>query len=231
MPTPEKANSVMLVLATMTAPPARRRRITRASAAAGLPPLGQDFGAGARDFAGDVEHILDGHDHAIERPERNAGAGARIGGVRGGAGGLAIDSEAGVRALAAQIIDASKRSVEAVAGVIGLHAARYSPARHCPRKRHRPYSCGAGYAVVPSRLAPGTFLAPALCEGTERRAAHPYQSTPCGAGTRGDGCAPLGAPSRLFCPRGRSFRTRTGAEPGPDPAGFRPPSSAPRPAH
>ena len=35
MPTPEKANSVMLVLATITAPAARSRRTTGASALAG----------------------------------------------------------------------------------------------------------------------------------------------------------------------------------------------------
>src|ERR1035437_1057225 len=33
-----------------------------------------------------------------------------------------------------------------------------------------------------------------------------------------------------FCPRGRNFRARTGPCWAPDPAGFRPPSSAPRPA-
>ena len=37
VPTPEKANSLMLVLATITAPAARRRRTTGASAVAGLP--------------------------------------------------------------------------------------------------------------------------------------------------------------------------------------------------
>jgi hypothetical protein len=36
-PTPEKANSVMLVLATITAPPARKACTTGASRAAGLP--------------------------------------------------------------------------------------------------------------------------------------------------------------------------------------------------
>src|ERR1700690_2438023 len=35
----------------------------------------------------------------------------------------------------------------------------------------------------PSPLVRGLPLAPAKCEGTERRAAHPFQSTPCGAGT------------------------------------------------
>ena len=54
-------------------------------------------------------------DGAVERPERNAGAGARIGGVGGGARGLAIDGEAGAHALAAQVVDAHQRGVEPLA--------------------------------------------------------------------------------------------------------------------
>ena len=78
--------------------------------------LGQHLGAGARDLAGDVEQILDGDDDAVEGPKRNAGAGARIGGVGGAARGLAIDGEAGARALAAQVVDAHQRGVEPLAG-------------------------------------------------------------------------------------------------------------------
>ncbi len=46
-PMPEKANSVMLVLATITAPAARSRRTTAASAVAGAAFLGKNFRAGA----------------------------------------------------------------------------------------------------------------------------------------------------------------------------------------
>ena len=78
--------------------------------------LGQHFGAGARHLAGDVEQILEGHDGAVEGPERNAGACARIGGIGRGLGLLAIDGEAGARALAVRIIDARKRGLETLAG-------------------------------------------------------------------------------------------------------------------
>ena len=50
----------MLVLATMTAPPARKRVHHRRVGLRRLALLGQHLGAGARDFAGDVEQILDG---------------------------------------------------------------------------------------------------------------------------------------------------------------------------
>ena len=109
---PVKANSDMLVLATMTQPAARRRCTTGASRAAGCAFLGQHLGAGARDLAGDVEQVLDGDDGAVERPERNAGLGARVGGVGGGLGGLAIDRQAGARALAFGIVDARERGFE-----------------------------------------------------------------------------------------------------------------------
>ena len=81
--------------------------------------------------------------------------------------------------------------------------------------------CGAGYAVFP-------FPLPAERRGDGAPSGAPVfrLAAPLVRGTR----APLGAPSRLFCPRGRSFRTRTGPS-RPDPVGFRPPSSAPRPAH
>ena len=74
--------------------------------------LGQNLRAGARDFAGDVEQILDGDDGAVERAERDAGAGARIGGVGGTARGLAINGKAGAHALAAQVVDAHECGLE-----------------------------------------------------------------------------------------------------------------------
>ena len=53
-----------------------------ASRCRGLAFLGEQFGAGARHFAGDVEQILDRDDGAVERPERDAGFGARVGRIR-----------------------------------------------------------------------------------------------------------------------------------------------------
>ncbi len=78
--------------------------------------VGQHLRAGARDFAGDVEQILDGDDGAVERPERDAGLGARIGRLGGGARRVAIDGEAGARALALRIVDARQGFIEAFAG-------------------------------------------------------------------------------------------------------------------
>ena len=94
-PMAPSANSVMLVLATITAPPARRRRTTGASAAAGWRLVGENFGAGARRLAGDIEQILDADDHAVERAERYARFGAGIGRVRSGARGLGVNRQAG----------------------------------------------------------------------------------------------------------------------------------------
>ena len=114
MPTPEKANSVMLVLATITAPAGRSRLPTVASRKA-VCRVPQHQGAGRGEFAGDVEQILDGDDGAVERAERNAGAGARIGGVGHRARRLCVDGQTGARALACRIGDARKRGFETVA--------------------------------------------------------------------------------------------------------------------
>ena len=115
MPTPEKANSLMLVLATITAPAARSRRTTGASALAGG-RVGEDARARARRLARDVEQVLDADDRAVERPERDAGLGARVGGVGRRARRIRIDREAGARALAVRIGDARERLFETVAG-------------------------------------------------------------------------------------------------------------------
>ena len=92
-----------------------------------------------------------------------------------------------------------------------------------------PILCGAGCAVVlprhrgdqsfPSRNARGW--------STERRTSLSVLPRSCRQ-ERGRLSALHGGD---FCPRGRSFRTPTGPSWAPDPAGFRPPSSAPRPAH
>ncbi len=78
--------------------------------------LGQQFGAGARHFAGDVEQILDADNGAIERPQRNAGTGAGIGGIRRRRRRLAIDGETGAPTLAFWIGDAVKRLFESFTG-------------------------------------------------------------------------------------------------------------------
>ena len=114
-PTPEKANSVMLVLATITAPPARSRRTTGASAAAAA-LLGENFRAGARRLAGDIEQILDADDRAVERAERDARLGPRIGGVGRRARGLGIDRETGAHALTVRLGNAGQRMFETIAG-------------------------------------------------------------------------------------------------------------------
>src|ERR1700688_123079 len=64
-----------------------------------------------------------------------------------------------------------------------------------------------GQAVVSSCLGGAFLLTLAYGEETERRTAYPFQSTPCGAGTRGDGCAPFGAPSRRLAGTGPRFLT------------------------
>jgi hypothetical protein len=64
--------------------------------------------------------------------------------------------------------------------------------------RHRPYSLRRRVRRNPSRLSPGTFLAPACARGRSAERRILLVSAPCGAGARGDGRAPLGAPSRRF---------------------------------
>ena len=114
MPTPENANSLILVLATITAPAARRRRTTGASALAGGASA-QDLRTRARRLALDVEQILDADDRAVEGAERYALLGACIGGIRGGARRIGVEREAGARALALRIGDTDKRLLETVA--------------------------------------------------------------------------------------------------------------------
>ena len=70
--------------------------------------------------------------------------------------------------------------------------------------------CGAGCAVVP-------FRPPRTSRGDGAPQGASIQLTPCGVRVLGEGRAPRGAPSRLFCPRGRNFRAWTG--------GLRPPRS------
>jgi hypothetical protein len=111
----------------------------------------------------------------------------------------------------------------------------------------------AGFRQAPSPLllaARGTpsSLPPSPLRAAAGKPSFPRQKMPRGrsatwrpswprflrsAGTLGEGCAPRGAPSRLFCPRRRSFRAgQEGAPPlgAPYPASFRPPSFPPRPA-
>ena len=84
------------------------RRILRG----GLAVVGENFRAGARHFTGDVEQILDRDDRAIERPQRDAGTRARIGGVGRGPRFVAIERQTGARTFALGIVNSSERLCE-----------------------------------------------------------------------------------------------------------------------
>ena len=111
----------MFVLATMIAPPARSLRTTGASAVAGFRFLGENPRPCARHFAGDVEKILDAHNRAVHRAERNSGLRARIGGIGRGLRLLTIDGEAGPCPFPLWIIDAGKRGLKPFACGIPCH--------------------------------------------------------------------------------------------------------------
>ncbi len=94
MPTPENANSVMLVRPTRLAP-AARRRATAALSAGGRRRIGQHRRAGGRDLAGDVEQVLDrdrqsGQRQALDTRPGGRGA-ASSGRVRMNAWAQAVD--------------------------------------------------------------------------------------------------------------------------------------------
>jgi len=72
------------------------------------PRVDQYLRTGARRLAGDVEQILDADDRAIEDPERDAGLGARVGGISRRARGVRIDGQAGACPLAFRIGDPGK---------------------------------------------------------------------------------------------------------------------------
>ena len=84
--------------------------------------VGEDFGAGARRLAGDIEQILDADDHAIERAERYARFGAGIGRIGSGARGLGVNRQAGLGALPFRIVDAGERQFKPLAGGERFHA-------------------------------------------------------------------------------------------------------------
>jgi hypothetical protein len=92
----------------------------------------------------------------------------------------------------------------------GLPGSRQIKLRH-------PYSLRRRVRRNFSRLAPGTACATLQSRGDEAPRGASIQLTPCGVRVLGEGRAPRGAPRRLFCPRGRNFRARTG--------GLRPPRS------
>ena len=94
------------------AQPAHHRRVGRG----GRRLVGEDFRAGAGRLAGDVEQILDADDGAVERAERHAVFGARIGGVGRRARGLGIDRQAGARPLPFRVGDAREAPVRAGRG-------------------------------------------------------------------------------------------------------------------
>ena len=114
IPIAEKANSVMLVLAMMTAPAARSRRRIGASRVAGG-EFSLNLGAGARGLTFHIEQILDGHDAPVERAELAAEFLAFIGGVGGRARLLRIEGQASARAFALRIRDARESGLEPLA--------------------------------------------------------------------------------------------------------------------
>ena len=95
--------------------------------------LGEDFGAGAGRFAGDIEQVLDADDRAVERPERHAGFRARVGSIGRRPRSVGVDGEAGTRALPVRIGDAGERPFEAVAGGFLRHD--FLPRNTSPRVR------------------------------------------------------------------------------------------------
>ena len=99
------------------AQPLHHRRVGRGE----QPFVGQHARARPRHFAGDVEQVLDADDRAVERTERLAGLGPRIGGIGRGARGLGIDRETGALALAGRIGDARQGLFETVAGGCFAH--------------------------------------------------------------------------------------------------------------
>jgi hypothetical protein len=104
-----------------------------------------------------------------------------------------------------------------IPGSLALLAPRNERIGFQTAKRHRPYSLRRRVRRNFSRLAPGIACVPLQNRGDGAPRGASIQLTPCGVRVLGEGRAPLGAPSRLFCPRGRNFRARTG--------GLRPPRS------
>ena len=84
--------------------------------------VGEDFGAGARRLAGDIEQILDADDHAVERAERYARFGAGVGRIGSGARGLGVNRQAGFGALPFRIVDAGERQFKPFARGERFHA-------------------------------------------------------------------------------------------------------------
>ena len=95
----------------MIAPPARSLRTTGASAVAGFRSSAKILDP-ARNLAGDVEKILDAHNRAVHRAERDSGFRSRIGGIGRGLGLLTIDGEAGPCSFPLRIVDAGKRGLK-----------------------------------------------------------------------------------------------------------------------
>ena len=83
--------------------------------------FGEDFRAGPRRLAGDIEQILDGDDGAVERPERHAGGGARIGRIRRRPRRLGVNGQTDARALPVRLGDPEQRKFEAVAAGFQRH--------------------------------------------------------------------------------------------------------------
>ena len=165
VPMPWKANSLMLVLATITAPARRSRCTATASATAGLPSS-----ARMREPARVTSPATSNRSLMVTMapssgPERAAGALSRVGGVGRGPRLVGIDGKAGAGALARGIGDARQRLFQAVAAQNVGHrrigpvenrsryyyapiAQRMGRAVHCPdpsRHRNAPWKSGRSY--------------------------------------------------------------------------------------
>src|SRR6185437_1252989 len=78
----------------------------------------------------------------------------------------------------------------------------YGESERKARELRRPYSLTA--------RGRRPFFPPRIKRGDGAPSGASLVSTPCGVGASGETRAPLGAPSRLFCPRGRSSGRRPG---------------------
>jgi len=77
--------------------------------------VGENFRAGARRLAGNVEQILDADDRAVERAERYAIRRPRVGRVGRRPCGRGINRQTGARTLPFRLRDAKERMFETIA--------------------------------------------------------------------------------------------------------------------
>ena len=157
MPTPEKANSVMLVRPMMTAPAALSRATIGASALAGG-VSSSALRSGERDFAGDIEEVLDRDRNAGERRGDITGRAQPVLRIGRGPRRLGIDLDKDAPALAGGIGDARER-------LFDQSAARRAPRGEIGREPRQGRPCDRAHPGIfgkrclsPSRLTQGWAL-------------------------------------------------------------------------